>query len=233
MTTAAVMQPYLFPYLGYWQMAGAVDVFVLLDDVNFIKKGWINRNNILLDGQAHLFTLPLAGVSQNRLICETRVSDDFRERRKLLKTIDQCYAKAPYFKDFYPVVEEVVNCPESGLSDFLHRHFVRMFEYLGLSAKLLRSSEMAKDSELKAQERIVDICRRVGAKVYINAVGGQQLYDRERFQAENMDLKFIKMRPAAYPQFKADFVPGLSIIDVLMFNDRERARALLGEYDLI
>ena len=233
MTRVAVMQPYLFPYLGYWQLARAVDVFVLLDDVNFIKKGWINRNNILLDGRAHLFTLPLVGASQNRLINEIHISDDPREKQKLLKTIFQCYAKAPHFDDFYPVVERVVNYPENYLAEFLRNHFIIMFEYLGLTARLLRSSEIEKNNELKAQEKIVDICRRLGAKVYINAVGGQDLYERERFLADNMELKFIKMRPSTYRQFKEEFVPGLSIIDLLMFNDRGRARRLLDEYDLI
>ncbi len=233
MTITAVMQPYLFPYLGYWQLARAVDVFVLLDDVNFIKKGWINRNNILIDGRAHLFTLPLVGASQNRLINEIQISSDFRERQKLLKTIIQAYAKAPHFDEVYSMVEMVLNYPENDLTRFLHHQFLIMFEYLGLPTKLLRSSEMEKDNGLRAQERIIDICRRLGTRAYINAAGGRELYEKDRFQAENMELKFIKMRPAVYPQFKRDFVPGLSIIDVLMFNGRDRARRLLDDYDLI
>lgn len=233
MTITAIMQPYLFSYLGYWQMAGAADIFVLLDDVNFIKKGWINRNNILLDGRAHMFTLPLSGVSQNKLICEIEVSADYKEKQKLLKTIGQCYAKAPYFNDFFPVVEAVINHHENNLASFLEHHFILMFEYLGCATRLLRSSGLKKNNEFKAQDRIIDICRRLDTKVYLNAIGGQELYQEESFHAENMALKFIKMRPIPYRQFSGNFVPGLSIIDVLMFNGRSQLKNLLNEYDLI
>lgn len=227
------MQPYLFPYLGYWQMLNNADVFVVLDDVNFIKKGWINRNNILLNGQAHLFSLPLRNVSQNKLINETLISADTKAKQKILRTIQQCYSKAPCYEYFYPIVEEIFNYDDENLSGFLVNQFAVMFKYMGITTKILISSQLSKDNTLRAQDRILDICVNLKTQRYVNAIGGQELYDAEAFRAKNIELKFIKMRALSYPQGREPFVPGLSIIDVLMHNDLNSLKALLGEYDMI
>lgn len=109
----AVMQPYLFPYIGYFQLLNAVDMFVVFDDVNFIKKGWINRNNILVNRQKYLFTVPLKDASQNKLIKEVQIADDGWQE-KFLKTVAQSYKKAEFFDEAFALIEKL--CVRANLS---------------------------------------------------------------------------------------------------------------------
>ncbi len=228
-----IMQPYLLPYLGYWQMIASADVFVIYDDVNFIKGGWINRNNILLNGKAHLFTLPLVDASPNKRINEICVTPQEKLKQKILKTIDGAYRKAPYFADVFPMLTDILMHEQHGLAPFMLHQFETIFAYLGIKTRLLLSSSLEKDNSLRAQDKVIDICHRLGTTHYVNAIGGQELYDKETFRKEGMTLSFIKMHDLSYPQFKGDFVPYLSIIDVLMFNSPEAVRELLTQYDLV
>lgn len=227
------MQPYLFPYLGYWQMISNADVFVLFDDVNFIKKGWINRNNILLNEQTHLFTLPLEKTSQNKLICEINVTQNINEKQNILKTIELAYKKTPFFEDIFPIVTDVFYYNNYNISYYLLHQFEKIFNYLDIKTELVLSSTIKKNNALKGEDKIIDICKILGTDTYINAIGGQELYNKERFQNENINLNFIKMRDIKYKQIGNNFVPNLSIIDVLMFNNKEKIKEMLKEYDLI
>lgn len=233
MIKTVIMQPYLFPYLGYWQMIASANIFVLFDDVNFIKRGWINRNNILLNGAAHLFTLPLIEATQNKLINEISVTHNDKEKQKILKTIEAAYKKAMYFADVFPLITHILTYENHNLIQFLLHHFETIFAYLNIKTKLMCSSAIEKDNTLKSQDKIIDICHRLNTTHYVNAIGGQELYDKERFEQEHLTLAFIKMRNIRYPQFKNEFVPYLSIIDVLMFNSRETVKTMLMEYDLV
>ena len=229
----AVMQPYFFPYLGYFQMFNAVDKFVLLDDVNFIMRGYINRNSILLNSQAHKFSIPLNSPSQNKLISETKLNFSEKDRENFLKTIQMAYKKAPHFNSFYPVLERIINNSEIDLTKFLKYSFEEIKNYLELNTEILVSSEIEKDTSLKAQDRIIEINKQLGATMYINAIGGQDLYNREDFKNIGIELKFIKMKQVSYTQYKNEFVPNLSMIDVLMFNSKEEIKELLEQYELI
>lgn len=229
----AIMQPYFFPYLGYFQMFNAVDKFVLLDDVNFIMRGYINRNSILLNGQAHKFSIPLSSPSQNKLINETKLNFSEKDRENFLKTIQMAYKKAPCFNNFYPILEKIINNSEIDLTKFLKYSFEEVKNYLELNTEILVSSEIEKNNTLKAQDRIIEINKQLGATMYINAIGGQELYNREDFSSVDIELKFIKMQPINYKQFKNEFVPNLSMIDVLMFNSQEEINKLLEQYELI
>lgn len=229
----AIMQPYFFPYLGYFQMFSAVDKFVLLDDVNFIMRGYINRNSILLNGKAHKFSIPLEKPSQNKLINETKLNFSQKDKENFLKTIQLAYKKAPFYKDFYPILESIVLNEENDLTKYLKFSFEQVKEYLNLDTEILISSEIEKDNTLKAQDRIIEINKKLGTTTYINAIGGQELYNRDDFKAIGMELKFIKMEPVEYKQFKNEFVPYLSMIDVLMFNNVSTVKELLGNYELI
>lgn len=228
-----IMQPYLFPYLGYWQMVANADTFVIYDDVNYIKNGWINRNNLLSNGEAHLFTLALDKASPFKKINETFIKSDADNRNKVLSFIRNAYLKAPYFKTVFPLIEEIITYPENNLAQYLENHFRKMFEFLEIKTKILVSSKLEKNCELHAQDKVLDICTRLGAAEYVNAIGGQELYSKDDFAEQGIRLNFIKMRPVSYPQFKNEFVPNLSIIDVLMFNDKETVRKMLNEYDLV
>lgn len=228
-----IMQPYLFPYLGYWQMIASADTFVLYDDVNYIKNGWINRNNLLLNGSAHLFTLALNKASPFKKINETFIKSDESNRNRVLAFIRNSYLKAPYFEMVFPLVEEIISYPENNLALYLENHFCKMCDFLEIKTKTLVSSRIQKNCHLHAQEKVLNICQNLGATQYINAIGGQELYNKEVFAQQGIQLNFIKMRLCPYLQFKNNFVPNLSIIDVLMFNDKASVLSLLNEYDLV
>lgn len=231
--TLAIMQPYFLPYIGYMQLMGAVDTFVLYDDVSFINRGWINRNRLLINGQEYLFTLPLKDASQNKRINEVHLADDPKWRGKLLKTIEQGYRKAPQYAGVMPLTEKIINFATDSITDLAHYSLVELNQYLGLTTRLVPSSSVYNNVELKAQERILDICRQEGATRYINPIGGTELYDKPSFAEAGIELNFIRTNRVEYAQFKNEFIPYLSILDVLMFNDVEQTRHLLGAYELV
>ena len=228
----AIMQPYFLPYLGYWQMLNAVDRFILYDDVNYIKNGWINRNNLLDNGKAHFFTLTLDGASSFKLINETHINGSAEARNKVTSYIKNAYRKAPFFKAVFPMIEDIVNYPDTNIALLLENHFRMLTDYLEIDAEIVVSSHIDKDCSLKAQDKVLDICKRQGAKFYINAIGGTELYSKEDFASHGIELQFIKMLPIEYLQFKHDFVPNLSILDVMMFNSVEKIKEYLENYEL-
>lgn len=225
----AIMQPYFLPYIGYFQLMAAVDKFVVYDDVNYINKGWINRNQILLNRQPYMFTIPLKEASQNKKINEISLTSDDKWRDKMLRTFGQSYKRAPMFNDVFPLVESIVSYPESNLATFIHHSLTQLCSYMNLKTVIVPSSTVYGNQHLKAQERIIDICIRENATVYVNAPNGKSLYDASVFSAENIELKFLEPSSVRYEQYpEVDFVPYLSIVDVLMFNDRERIGSMLG-----
>ena len=228
--TLAIMQPYFFPYIGYWQLINAVDIFIIYDDVNFIKQGYINRNAILTNGKAQIFTLELIGASSNKLINEIEIGSN---AIKVLKTIQQNYRKAPYYDHVILIIEEILNHREKNLAKFIGFSLKKISEYLEIDTKFLYSSDIEKNGDLKAQEKILDLCRNFHATHYINAIGGQELYDKDVFKQNNIKLSFIKTELVEYKQFNDDFIPYLSIIDILMFNSREDVKQMLVKYELI
>lgn len=231
--TLAIMQPYFFPYIGYWQLIHAVDMHVIYDDVNYIKGGWINRNYILLNGGAKLINLQLRNASPNKLIFETELMCDELYNRKLLKTIEQAYKKALYFNDVFPLIEGIILQNEKSLSKYLAGLITRVCGYLGINTRLVLSSETEKDNSLKGQDKVLEICGILGANRYINAIGGMELYSKGAFEKHNIELSFIKTREIKYKQYNNEFVPNLSIIDVMMFNSKEEIKRMLNEYDLV
>jgi len=233
MKTIAIMQPYFLPYIGYFQLMAAVDKFVVLDDVNYINRGWINRNRVLLNGEAHTFTVPLRGASQNKLICDIELAEDDGWRDKLLRTVRQAYTKAPCFAEVSELLERVIHHPASRLDDFLLNSLREITQYLAMDVMIENTSRIYCNAQLHGQARILDVCKREQADRYINPIGGEALYDRASFDAQGVELKFMHSRPLSYPQGKGGFVPWLSILDVLMFNTKPEVRKLLAEMDLV
>lgn len=231
--TIAIMQPYIFPYIGYFQLINAVDKFIIYDDVNFINKGFINRNRILVAGQPHLFTIPLKDASQNKLIHEVELSVSEPWRKKLLKTIQQSYLKAPNFQIVFPIIEEILLHDCSHISELATFGMQKICTYMGIQTEIISTSRIYENAHLKASDRILDICKQHHTDGYINPIGGIELYDKEVFEAEHIQLQFIKSKECAYTQYKNEFVPWLSIIDVLMFVNKENFGNLLTEYELI
>jgi len=231
--TIAIMQPYIFPYIGYFQLINAVDKFVIYDDVNFINKGWINRNQILVSGQPHLFTVPLKDASQNKLIHEVELAINDPWKKKFLKTIQQSYQKAPNYQKVSLLIEEIVNFQSETIAELTLYALKQVCIYMHIDTQIINSSKVYNNTALKAQDRILDICRQENASHYINPIGGMELYDKIKFEKENIRLNFIKSVASPYPQFKNAFVPWLSVIDILMFNDAENIAGLLKEFELI
>jgi hypothetical protein len=228
----AIMQPYFFPYIGYFQLIAAVDQFVIYDDVNFINRGWINRNNILINGKAGLISVPLNGASQNKRIKDIAPVLDQKWRITLLKTIEQNYIKAPFFDVVYPMLVKVIYADASTISEFNYTRIKSVCEYLGITTSLIPSSEIYANRELKGQYRIMDICKKENAQHYINPIGGMELYNREVFRKEGISLNFIKSELPPYKQFTDNFTPALSIIDVLMFCGSDEIKVQLNRFRL-
>lgn len=231
MKKIAIMQPYLFPYIGYFQMIAAVDVFVLYDDVNFIKKGWINRNRILLNGSDHMFTISLEKASQNRLICDTRIGASSSDLRKIIMTMELAYKKAPFFDEVMPLIEDVLTTPYEYIHELASESIRAFCDYLEIETKIKFSSNQFNNIDLKKGDRLIDICLQEGIFDYVNAPGGMEIYSKDYFAERGINLSFIKAKPIEYKQFDNEFVPWLSIIDVAMFNSKKDIKRFLSEYE--
>jgi hypothetical protein len=228
-----IMQPYFFPYIGYFQLIKAVNVFVVYDNIKYTKKGWINRNRILHNGKDVMFSLPLKSGSDYLDVCQRELATDFN-RDKLLNQFREAYLHAPYFEQTLPLVEQIVRYEETNLFRFLHHSITAICEYLGIKTAIRVSSDIAIDHDLKNQDKVLALCEAVGASTYVNAIGGMDLYSKETFRDKGIELKFIKSKPFEYAQFGDAFVPWLSIIDVMMFNSKEASFACIaGNFDLI
>lgn len=228
----AVMQPYFLPYIGYFQLMAAVDKFVVFDDVNFINRGWINRNRILVGGKEAMVTVPLAKASQNQKINEIDVVRDYPWQGKLLRTIEQSYKRAPHFEEVFPLMRTVIEAPATNLASFVTQSLVSVTDWLGIRCELLPTSSVYANTQLKGQARILDICRQERATHYFNLPSGKDLYDKVAFAAQGVALQFIQPLPVAYAQKTPEFVPWLSILDVLMFNGRQATSDMLKSVDL-
>ena len=225
-----IMQPYFMPYIGYWQLMATVDIYVVYDDVNYIKGGWVSRNNILLNGQKHMFTITLNGASPNKLFNEITIKDDFK---KFSRLIESAYKKAPYYVEVCTLLDRIYSYEDRSLGAFMMNSFQVVLDYLEIDTKLILSSSIEKDNSLKAKDKVKHICHLLGADTYYNAIGGQELYDKDNFKADGIDLQFVKTDLTSYVQFKNEFVPGLSIIDVLMFNSPDETNTMLKQFTLV
>jgi hypothetical protein len=228
----AIMQPYFFPYLGYWQLIHAVDRFVIYDDVNYIKSGWINRNRILINGIATYITVPLYQSSSYKRICDTQLQTLINWSDKLLKKIDNTYKKAPYFTDTFPVIEKIILYKTDNLADFLANQLIELSKLMNLSTEIVLTSRIYGNQQLSGQERVIDICRQEQTDIYLNAIGGQTLYDSKTFSEAGIKLQFIEMKPVTYSQKSTEFVPYLSIIDVLMNIGVKGVKEHLNAFEL-
>jgi hypothetical protein len=225
----AVLQPYLFPYLGTFQLARQVDRFVFFDDVAFIKKGYIHRNAVLLDGRAHAFTAPVVHASQNRTIAQHDYVGDWQP---LLALLQRAYTGAPQFVPVFELVRQVLLDGEHNVARKNARSMAAVFEFLGLPFDAGLASAHALPDSLRASARVRAICLAEGAETYVNPAGGRALYDADDFVRDGLALRFCAMRPLVYGQRAPAFVPNLSIIDVLMHCPPAQVVELLDACEL-
>lgn len=230
----AIMQPYFFPYLGYFQLMAAVDRFVIYDDVNFIKQGWINRNRILVNGQAKFITIPVKKISSFRSIANTEIDRSKPWSDKMLKTIEQSYCKSPHFEEVYAGIVSVIQSEPRTIGELATNSIAFVKDHLKIETTLISSSIAYGNSNLSGQNRVLDICKKEGADTYINPLGGRTLYNHDHFNVNDLNLRFIQPHIQPYSQGKHDaFISHLSIIDVLMFNSVEQVRDMLNDHTIV
>ena len=216
------MQPYFLPYLGYWELLAAVDKFVILDDVNFITRGWINRNKISIGGQSKWITLPVVKASQNKRICDLSLVGEDRWKRSLLAKMREAYRTAPYSASVMALLEQILSQSSAHLSDFLFGSLERCASYLDIKTEIIPTSRCIPKKGLSGQDRIIDICKVLNAREFVNLSGGSQLYDRTSFEMNGLQLRFLKYK-AEYDDLKSSSEgEPLSVIDALMLNHREK-----------
>jgi hypothetical protein len=228
-----IMQPYFLPYIGYFQLLASVDQFIVYDNIKYTKKGWINRNRMLLNGTDAMFSLPLKRDADSLDIVERELAAEF-DRSKLLNQLKGAYVRAPQFELTYSVLERIVQHDEVNLFRYIHHSIVQLCGHLGIKTEIRISSKIGIDHELKGRDKVLALCKAAGADTYINTIGGVELYAKDDFRNHAVDLRFIKARPFEYRQFGAAFVPWLSIIDVLMFNPLNTVCTCINEnYELV
>ena len=229
-----IMQPYFFPYIGYFQLINAVDTFVIYDNIKYTKKGWINRNRFLQNGKDVLFTLPLRKDSDFLNVKDRYLADSF-DKQKLIAQLRAAYLKSSEYKYAMPVIENCILYANDNLFDYIFHSVKNICNYLNIKTNFCVSSHINIDHEsLKGQDKVIEICKKMDATTYINAIGGQELYSKDIFRDSGIELKFIQSDKIEYSQFDNEFVPWLSIIDVMMFNSKEKISDFLNsQYKLI
>ncbi len=228
-----IMQPYFFPYLGYFQLVNAVEKFVIYDNIQFSKKGWINRNRILANGKDFLFTINLKKDSDYLNVCERYISPAYKkESEKFLRQVQNSYKKAPSFCEIMPLIIEIIKSDVDNLFDFILNSIRKINEYLDITTPLIISSSIDVSSDFKGQDRVIETCKKLNASEYINPIGGVELYSKDIFKDNSLELSFIEMDNITYPQNKDEFISHLSIIDVLMWNSKEEVQTMLTQFKI-
>ena len=231
--TLGIMQPYIFPYIGYFQLMNAVDEFVIYDNIQFSKKGWINRNRILINGKDFYITFPLKKDSDFLDVKDRYLADNWeKERKKMLNKIAESYKKAAHFNIAYPIIEKCILSEEKKLFNCILNSLNIINEYIDIVTPLIVSSTVPLNHELKGGQKVLEICKARNADVYYNSMGGVGLYNKESFQKEGITLNFLKTNVTPYLQFTNEFVPALSIVDIMMFNTKEQIQQMLHQFTL-
>ena len=230
----AIMQPYFFPYIGYFQLINAVDEFVFYDDVNFMKKSYINRNSILLNQKAFQFTVPLKEASQNKIIKDIEVFTNQKWIHDFLKTFEHAYKSAPFYQEVLQIVKTIFNSDYKNIAELSVITVTEVCKYLKIDSKFsISSQDYSNTKKLPKTERLIAIAKQSDKQTYVNGIGGRSLYSKKDFKAQNIDLVFLKTQDIKYEQFGNEFVPFLSILDVLMFNSKASVKDLLDKYTLV
>jgi hypothetical protein len=230
----AIMQPYFFPYIGYYQLVYSVDIFIFYDDVNYIKKGYIDRNSILVNNLPFQFKIPCNKTSSNKRINEIEIdlNQYSKWKNKFIKTLELAYRKAPFYSITMDLIDNILNKDIKLISEIAMESITSTFQYLGIEKKFKISSHEYGNRYLERADRLIDICKIEKIHNYINSPGGKELYQREYFKSKGINLYFIANTVPKYAQFQDEFVPNLSMIDILMFNSISNIRDQLKQFDI-
>ena len=226
----AIMQPYFFPYLGYFQLINCVDTFVIYDNIEFTKSSWIRRNRILNVDRDRYIVVPLKKASDYSQVVDLEIAETY-DYKKMLRVIKGAYERSPYFNHIFQLLEGIIPPKNNHLFDYLLGITKSLCAYLDIQTKFIISSSVSIDHSLKAQEKVIAFCTALNANEYINPIGGKPLYDKGAFANAGIELWFHRMSDLTYTQFNAPFIPNLSIIDVMMFNSKDKMKELLNMYE--
>ena len=228
-----VMQPYFLPYIGYFQLINAVDQFIIYDNIQYTKKGWINRNRILVNGRDEYITLPLKNDSDFLDVDQRFLADTLeKDKIKIVRKINESYRNAPFYEQAYYLINDILNYKNFNLFEFIFNSIIKICDYLDIRTQIVRSSEINIDHGLKSEKKVISICNTFNSPTYINSIGGMGLYSKKEFEKNSIELFFLETQKTEYKQFDHDFVPWLSIIDVLMFNSKDQITHFLNNYKL-
>lgn len=232
----AIMQPYFFPYLGYFQLIHSVNRFILGDDVQYIERGWVNRNRILKPGDAGFMyiTVPLVKHSHEIHISQVQLKEGADWKTKIVSQFDHYKKKAPYYSAVRDVLLHCFALPKTNIARFNAHCLKAACDYIGIDFTIELQSEMVFDYSMVTCrcDRPIQICKQLGADHYINAPNGKGLYDPVTFQQNNIRLSFLEPVLKEYKQLNGHFEPALSILDVMMFNSPGDIRVMLNDYHL-
>ncbi|MEM3844682.1 MAG: WbqC family protein [Candidatus Parvarchaeota archaeon] len=231
-----IMQPYFFPYIGYWQLISAVDKFILLDDVQYIRHGWINRNRVLKDTGWKYITIPLKKHKRETLIKDIEISNGVEPSKLLLNSLDFYKKRALFYDETISLLTESMKGVESNkITDLNYAIILNLARHLGLKTVIEVSSKKGFDyTDVRAPgDWAFEISRQTGANTYINPISGRELFDRNKFIQAGIEILFIEPKEVKYEQDDHSiFEPRLSIIDVLMFNGLQKTKEMLQFYEL-
>lgn len=229
---AAVMQPYFFPYVGYFQLMQAVDVFVIYDDVQYINRGWVNRNRIRGSASSVWLTMPVQKASRDLAINQRYYAfSDGDAIRRIQQCLSANYARATFYSEAAPLISGYLGFGESNVSTFNSFLLMGLAKKFGITCRFLKSSEIDKPIGLRGQAKVIDLCHRIGATHYVNPIGGRELYDAASFDAAGLRLSFL--RTNASPAKFAGEPQHLSIIDGLLREGVAGCQAQLPFYELL
>ena len=224
-----IMQPYFLPFIGYFALIKAVDKFVYYDDVQYIRRGWVNRNRVKMKDKWLYITLPLKNSPLSTDIKEFKIINDKKKIGKIKNTIKHCYIKAPYYEVCKNLIFKHIK-PGENLSKLNIGLTNDILKYLKIHTETLISSEINKDPRLTGVDKIIVICKKLNGNHYINPIGGKDLYSKKQFQESCIKLNFIKMNDIIYPQGGFNFIKYLSILDVMVWNSPETINNMLDHY---
>jgi hypothetical protein len=227
----AIMQPYFFPYIGYFQLMSAVDTFVIYDDVQYINRGWVNRNRIASRGLVQWLTMPVSKAPREWPINKRHYVDDSKVRARLVEKVQRTYSQSAFFDAVFPELEDLINYADCNVARHNANSLTSLARKLGVDCRVVKSSEIEKPSGLKGAAKIIDICDRIGARHYINSIGGRLLYDANEFRRRSIELLFLETQVP--PQQLSVGPQYLSIIDSLMREGPVASRQALAEYRLL
>lgn len=233
--TVAIMQPYFLPYIGYFQLIACVDEFILFDTPQFIRHGWIERNNILkLDGEPSYIKVPLNKHNRNTSINNVTINNSISWQNKLFAQLTHYKKKAPHYVQTLDLLNTILNLKTNSIVELNYHALNVVCRYLDIKTPIKVWSKMNIEiQDVNApDEWALEICKALGATHYINPIGGQSFFDVTKYHESNIKINFLESRPIPYKQFTTEFEPFLSIVDVLMFNSKEEIKQMLKEFEL-